>query len=825
MKHTSPDAAHAHPTHPLPVYPTSLQEKQFMIDRYTTDLSLFALGNGYLGVRGHFEEDTPNSKEARLSPQSVPATYINGFYETYPIRYPEGGYGYPQIGEALVAVPEGTGMTLYVDEEIVDISRGEVLYFNRQLDFHTGTLSREVHWRSPQGREIHFRITRFVSQAEKHLMTMRLDVLSLKQVTELSVHSTLIGEAEQMTQSADHRVGANLSTPIYTLKHLFTEGASGGGVFETRLSKRRLAVYLSHTLEPSEDLQASFDVSKDEATDGGRLTFALTLKHTHDTTPPPHPSASNPWTLVKTIAYVDDRSVLASTDGGAAKAELDAEQALLQKAKDIVETAQNKGYNAVWTEHLAHLKTFWDKSDVIIEGDAASQQAIRFSLLHLYQSTGRDGLTSIGAKGLTGPGYEGHYFWDTELYIFPFFLLTQPHIARNLLVYRYHLLPAARIRARELGYPGALYPWRTISGRECSTFFPAGTAQIHINADIMYALKQYVDWTGDQAFLWQYGLEMAVEIARFYIKRGTFCEALDGRFTFFTVTGPDEYTALVDHNAYTNVMAAFALRYTVDSINLFKDTDPIAYEAFKTRMGLRSEEVDAWHKAAERMYLPYDEKLDVIAQDATFLTKPKLLRDDIPEHERPLLMHRHYLDIYRYQVAKQPDALMICLFFPEMCPQKRLERMFDYYEPITTHDSSLSPPIFSMLAARLGRTEEAVRYFHMTARMDIDDVNRNAKDGIHAASMGGTYMTILFGFAGLRLKEAGGKPILTLSPHLPKTWQRLTFTVFIHGDPLKVSIDHQTVQLTHAGKTSLLIELANTHLLLNPGEQRHLPYA
>lgn len=824
MKRPASQPSVSYSDHPLPIDPSNIKETHVTIDRYMTHMSLFALGNGYLGLRGHFEEDIRHARHGRLFSQSIPATYINGFYETYPIRYPESGYGYPQVGEALVAVPEATGMTLYIDGEMVNVTHGDVLSFNRRLDLETGTLIREMHWRSPQGREIQYRLTRFVSQANEHLLLIRLDVLFLKDVTELSVHSTLIGEVEQLTESDDHRVGANLSKPIYNLKYLFTKGSSGGGVFETRQSKRRLAVYLAHDLEPSESIRASYNVLKDETVDGGRLTFVWTMHPDMNASYHHRPSASNPWTLTKTIAYTDDRYVLTTSHQPSAKTDSDDERILFEQAKAIVEQAQEKGFTTLWTEHLAHMQTFWDQSDVTIEGDEASQQAIRFSLLHLYQSTGRDGLTSIGAKGLTGPGYEGHYFWDTEIYIFPFFLLTQPHIARHLLLYRFHLLPAARMRARELGHHGALYPWRTISGRECSTFFPAGTAQIHINADIIYALKQYVDWTGDRAFLWQYGLEMAVEVARFYIHRGTWSEALGGHFTFFTVTGPDEYTTLVDHNAYTNVMAAFALRYAVDSIHLFKKTDPIAYEAFRERMGLRTEEVDAWQKAAEHMYLPYDENLDIIAQDATFLTKPKLLRIDIPESERPLLMHRHYLDIYRFQVAKQPDALMICMLFPEICPQARLERMFDYYEPITTHDSSLSPPIFSILAARLGRIEEATRYFHMTARMDLDDVNRNAKDGIHAASMGGTYMTIMFGFAGLRLKEDRGQTILEISPHLPKTWQRLAFTIYVQGEPLKMSIDHKEIQLAHKGKTPLMIEITKKQFTLHPGEQKQLPY-
>lgn len=836
----------------FPYDPWKVREVRWDPARYAAHETLFALGNGTLGVRGHFEEGFSVDR-----PIGHRATYVNGFYETYPIRYPEGGFGYPLVGQTMVPVPDATGLRLLLDDEPVDLARGEVLAYERVLDLAAGTLTRIVHWRSPSRREIVYRFRRVVPFTRPGVLAIRLEVFALAGVRTLTIESTLSGEVRLPADEGDHRVGVNIEGPLFdrlaqtvnapernALERQALEanaperlddggppGGSGGGMaWRTRRSGLLIAAYVVHDRPVSE-----IDVRSDSP--GGELVFryAVHAGELDGTRAPGRGSGtadatqSEPlFALTKVAAYVSAAHGRPAHEQGGDRRAAPEGAALygrtahdwpaygLNAARQICEEAARDGFARLVEEQAAYLQAFWRDADVIVDGDEAIQQAIRFSMFHLLQSTGQDGMTAIGAKGLTGPGYEGHYFWDMDIYILPFFLFTRPKIARALLLFRYRLLPAARSRAKELGYPGALYPWRTISGPECSTFFPAGTAQIHINADIVYALKQYVDVTGDREFLERYGLEMAAEIARFYVRRGTYSARHGGRFCYFTVTGPDEYTVLVDNNAYTNAMAAFAMAYAASELRDYAARDPAGHQALVERLEITAEEVQAWADAAQAIYIPEDAALGIVAQDDTFLNKPRLLLADIPPTSRPLLLHRHYLDIYRYQVAKQPDTLMWCFLDPDRFSREAVERMYDYYEPITTHDSSLSPPVFSVLAHRIGRFEDAYRYFRMTARMDLDDVNGNVKDGIHAASMGGSYLAVLYGFGGLIVSERG----LRFAPRLPEAWRRLLYRIRYRGRLIEIDVRPEDVRLTLLEGEPLSVTVYEAPLEFVPGIPR-----
>ena len=431
------------------------------------------------------------------------------------------------------------------------------------------------------------------------------------------------------------------------------------------------------------------------------------------------------------------------------------------------------------------MERFWASADIELEGDDALQQSLRYGAFQLLQSTGREGMTSIAAKGLTGPGYEGHLFWDAEVYVLPFFLHTQPEVARSMLQHRIRGLDAARRRARELSHRGALYPWRTIDGDEASAYFPAGTAQIHINADIAYALERYLEATGDDTLLWQGGAAMLFETARFWLSRGAFTPRRGGRFCLHAVTGPDEYTALVDNNLYTNLMARGHLRFAARTAEALERAAPGRFAELAGELELDADEVARWRQAAERMELPYDRELGVHPQDDGFLDKEPWWPETIPPEKRPLLLHYHPLDIYRRQVLKQADVVLAMVLREEHFGRAEARRNFAYYEPLTTHDSSLSPCMHGILAARLGQVDKAYDYFGRTARMDLDDVNRNVKDGVHTAAMGGTYLAVLAGFAGMRVAEEG----LAFVPRLPPAWRRLRFRVAFRGRTLEVTIE------------------------------------
>lgn len=386
-------------------------------------------------------------------------------------------------------------------------------------------------------------------------------------------------------------------------------------------------------------------------------------------------------------------------------------------------------------------------------------------MFHLNQAAGRTGLTNIAAKGLTGDGYEGHYFWDTEMYMLPFFIYTQPETAKTLLLYRYSILDKARSRARELAIKkGVLFPWRTINGAECSAYYPAGTAQFHINADIAYGVERYFSATGDTDFMLAAGLEIMIETARFWVEFGSYIPAKSNQFCLNGVTGPDEYTALVNNNFYTNLMAQKNLVNAAKAFHELSLSHPVEIEKIIERLAITPDESKVWQKAGEKMYLLFDEEHQLTIQDDSAFNKAIWNFNETPKEKYPLLLHFHPLTIYRYQVNKQADTVLAEFLFSNEFTNEQKIRDFDYYEKITTHDSSLSRSIFGMMASEIGRSNEAYHYFMDTVLMDFKDGQGNTADGIHAANMGGSWLSLVYGFAGLKMTE--GK--LSFEPKIPK---------------------------------------------------------
>ena len=432
---------------------------------------------------------------------------------------------------------------------------------------------------------------------------------------------------------------------------------------------------------------------------------------------------------------------------------------LCGRAEWTLDRVVSQGFERLLAAQEQYMDDFWRRSDVRIKdiredrikrSTVEIQQAIRFNLFHILQASARAEDTGVPAKGLTGQAYEGHYFWDTEIYLLPFLIYTSPRIARNLLAFRYKMLPQARARAKELGHPGAMFPWRTISGEEASAYYAAGTAQYHINADIMYALRKYVQATGDEAFLRDFGSEMLVETARLWLDLGFYSAAKGGKFCINGVTGPDEYNAVVNNNAYTNLMARENLRYAAQVVQSLHATEPDAYNALAHKTALEPSEVSAWIRAAENMYVPYDEKLGFIAQDDDFLDKEPWDFRNTPADHYPLLLFYHPLNIYRKQVIKQADVVLAMFLLGDAFSLEAKKRNFDFYDPLTTGDSSLSSSVEAIIAAQVGDIDKAIRYGMAALLMDLADVGGNVKDGCHIASMGGTWMMLTYGLAGMR---------------------------------------------------------------------------
>jgi len=460
----------------------------------------------------------------------------------------------------------------------------------------------------------------------------------------------------------------------------------------------------------------------------------------------------------------------------------------------------NQGFQELLASQGQYLDDFWRRSDIRVRdvredrtkrSTVEIQQAIRFNLFHILQASARAEDTGVPAKGLTGQAYEGHYFWDTEIYVLPFLTYTSPRITKNLLTFRYKMLPQARARARQLGHRGAMFPWRTISGEEASAYYAAGTAQYHINADIVYALRKYVQATGDEAFLRECGAEMLVETARLWLDLGFYSDTKGRKFCINSVTGPDEYNTVVNNNAYTNLMVRENLRYAAQTVQSLRATNQEAYDVLANKTALDPSEIDAWARAAENMYMPYDEKLQIIPQDDSFLDREPWDFRNTPHDHYPLLLFYHPLNIYRKQVIKQADVILAMFLLGDTFSLESKKRNFEFYDPLTTGDSSLSSCVEAIIAAQIGNMEKALRYGVAALLMDLADVGGNVKDGCHIASMGGTWMMLTYGFGGMRDDDG----TLSFWPHrAPEDNAILRFPVTYRGQRLEVEIGLEKVE-------------------------------
>lgn len=727
------------------------------------DESLLSLGNGYLGVRGNFEEGYGDSYS------SIRGTYINAFHDNVEISYGEKLYAFPDTQQKLLNIIDSQTIHIFIDDERFSLFTGEILKFERNLHLDKGFTERIVQWRSPKGREVNLHFRRFISFVTRELFAIHVKIQPVRNVNEVRIVSSINGDVSNFVDKHDPRVASGHAKrlEIVDVKKLDTYSLIKNITYATKLEVSCVT---------STKIQAD-DYSYDYTVKGSLVEEVYTS------------NGSSSIEFTKLNVYTDT----------------------LRHGQDLVEQAtgiQDQLRKKTFDQHLAlqkqYLDHFWSTSDVEITGDVKLQEGIRFNLYHLLQAVGKDAVSNIAAKGLSGEGYEGHYFWDTEIYMFPVFLMTNPQLARNLLLHRYSLLDSARMRAKEVGHnQGALFPWRTITGGESSAFFPAGTAQYHISADIAYSYIQYYLVTKDEAFLQEYMAEVLFETARLWIDTG---HMKDGHFRIDNVTGPDEYTCIVNNNYYTNAMAKHNLLWAARVYQLLDRENNRQFKKLTMKLGLSKQEVDQWIDAGENMYLPYDETYQINAQDDSFLTKKRWDLDHTPKDKFPLLLNYHPLTLYRHQVCKQADTVLAHFLLEDYQDETTIKNSYEYYENITTHDSSLSYCVFSIMASKLGFEDKAYRYFNETARLDLDNTHRNTKDGLHMANMGGTWLVVVFGFAGLRVKESG----LSLSPSLPAEWGSLIFHLRYQGRLIRVKMvgdsvtylikEGEGIIITHKGK-------------------------
>jgi alpha,alpha-trehalose phosphorylase len=735
--------------------------------------TMLALGNGYLGMRGCPEEGGPNAENATL---------INGFYETRPIVYGEEAYGFAKTGQTILNVTDSKIIKLFVDDEPFWLPDAHLLSYDRRLNMKSGTLDREILWETPAGKRVLITSRRLVSFANRHVAAISYNVTLLNAVASLVISSEMTAdEPSTFTDADDPRQTRIFAGRVLHHRTSYSKDRRIVLSHATEKSRLILTCAIDHTLETS--CPHAHKVSYAEHF--GQVAFTI------DALP------DCPIHLTKYMVYHTSRTASA--------------EELCGRAEWTMDRVTTQGFQQLLISQEQYMDDFWRRSDVRIRdireertkrSTVEIQQAIRFNLFHILQASARAEDTGVPAKGLTGQAYEGHYFWDTETYLLPFLIYTSPRTAKNLLTFRYKMLPQARERARQLGHRGAMFPWRTISGEEASAYYAAGTAQYHINADIMYALRKYVHATGDESFLRDCGAEMLVETARLWLSLGFYSDAKGGKFCINSVTGPDEYNTVVNNNAYTNLMARENLRYAAQTVEALRQTDQDAYNALVHKTALEPSEVEGWTLAADRMYVPYDEKLEIVAQDDSFLDREPWDFRNTPHDHYPLLLFYHPLDIYRKQVIKQADVVLAMFLLGDAFSLESKKRNFEFYDPLTTGDSSLSSCVEAIIAAQVGDIGKAIRYGVAALLMDLADVGGNVKDGCHIASMGGTWMMLTYGLGGMRDDDG----TLSFCPRrAPEDNAILRFPVTYRGQRLEVKIGIDEVEYTLSDGESLLI--------------------
>jgi alpha,alpha-trehalose phosphorylase len=732
----------------FPVEPWVLRETRFDPDLLSQSESMFALSNGHIGMRGNLDEGEPHA---------LPGTYLNGYYERRPLPYAEAGYGYPEDGQTLINITNGKVIRLLVDDEPFDLRYGEVCSHERVLDLRAGTLTREVDWTTPTHRRVRIRSERLVSLTQRAVAAIRYSVEALDgKPVRVVVQSELVANEQLPDVGGDPRVASTFSNPLQA-EHEAHDDLWAVLVHSTAQSALRMAAAMDHEVTGAANCSTTSDVHADLARvsvtsvlqPGERLEIAKYLSYG--------------WSSLRSVPAVRDQVAAALTG------------------------AKATGWEGLAREQREFLDDFWDGADVEVDGDAELQQAVRFALFHVMQAGARAERRPIPAKGLTGNGYDGHCFWDTETFVLPMLTYTIPHSAADELRWRCHTMDQARTRAQQLGLKGAAFPWRTIHGEECSAYWPASTAAFHINADIADAAVRYVNATGDGEFERTAALQILVETARLWRSLGHHDSR--GRFRIDGVTGPDEYSAVVDNNVFTNLMARRNMLAAAEVCARHPDE---AHE-----LGVDVEETASWRDAANDIVIPYDDHLQVHPQDESFTEHAIWDFEGTPADHYPLLLHYPYFDLYRKQVVKQADlvlAMQLCgdAFTPE---QKR--RNFDYYEALTVRDSSLSAATQAVLAAEVGHLDLALDYTAEAALVDLRDLKHNTRDGLHMASLAGAWTALVCGFGGTR--DHSGR--LTFAPRLPGGLSRLRFNLVYRGARLRVDIrqDHATYALTDGG--------------------------
>ena len=745
-----------------PHHPWKIIEEGWLAENVKSSESIFSIGNGAMGQRANFEED--------YSGASFQGSYVGGVY--YPDKTKVGWWknGYPEYFAKVLNAPNWIGIHITIEGENFDLAKAkEIKNYRRELDMQTGLYSRDFTAVLNNGLEITVKSKRFLSLARPELGVIDYSIKTNKD-TQISIVPYLdAGISNQDSNWDDQFWDVDQAwakeSQAYIEAHTLKTNFSVGTFMAASLWDNDQAVAPHKTSTADNKVSVCFD---------------------H------HLSAGNTLRIAKLGGYISSRN--------------HPKEHLEQRAIKVLNEAKTHSFDALYQEQKAAWKQVWKSGDIAIEGDIKAQQAIRFNIFQLNQTyTGEDPGLNIGPKGFTGEKYGGSTYWDTEAYCIPFYMATKNQkVARNLLTYRYLQLDRAIENATKLGFKkgAALYPMVTMNGEECHNEWEITFEEIHRNSAIAFAIFNYTRYTADQSYIPEMGLEVLIGIARFWAQRASYSSAKQ-QYVILGVTGPNEYENNVNNNWYTNYSAQWCLNYTAQIIEELRDSSPEEAKRIEAKTAFESAELKQWKKTAESMYLPEDKNLDVVLQQDGFLDKEMIKVADLDPKERPINQHWSWDRILRSPYIKQADVLQGMYFFEDQFEEDTLRRNFDFYEPFTVHESSLSPCVHSILAAKLGKKDQAYAFYLRTARLDLDDYNAEVEEGLHITSMAGTWMSIVEGFAGMRIKEN----VLSFNPTLPKAWEKIAFKINFRNSIYTISIGQVEFQCKVEGEEETTIQI------------------
>ncbi len=741
--------------------PWSIIETDFHRDYNEITESLMSLGNGRFGQRGNFEE--------QFTGKTMLGNYVAGVY--YPDKTRVGWWknGYPEYFAKVLNAANWIGINVEIDTETLDLNTCEVHEFRRELNMREGYLERSFVATLPSKKEVRINAKRFCSLADDDAGAIRYSITPLNFDGPITLTPSIDGTIRNRDANYDET--------------FWDEGRKetgyGEAYLELRTRKTDYHVLTGMCVEIEQD-GAKVDFQSQPVKREKYVANRITLD-----------CRTGQETIIYKYAVVLSSLNVAIDD-------------LMQAAHETIRRVSQKGFVQLLDEQKQAWADKWQMNDIIIEGDVAAQQGIRFNILQLNQTyTGEDERLNIGPKGFTGEKYGGSTYWDTEAYCLPFYLATaNQNVARNLLIYRYKQLGKAIENGEKLGFTGgaALYPMVTMTGEECHNEWEITFEEIHRNGAIAYAIFDYVRYTGDNAYLSEYGLEVLIAISRFWMQRVNW-SARKAQYVMLGVTGPNEYENNVNNNWYTNYIAAWTLRYTLETIDTVKQNTPDAYASLVERIGFNeADETEKARHIIDNMHEPFDEERQVFLQQSDFLDKALMPASDIPAAQRPINQHWSWDRILRSCFIKQADVLQGLYFFEDEFDLETLRRNFDFYEPMTVHESSLSPCVHSIQASKLGMADKAYEMYLRTARLDLDDYNNDTEDGLHITSMAGTWLAVVKGFGGMRISKDGQ---LSFAPYCPAGWQSLSFKVRFRGALLQITVGQQDVCITNFSEQSV----------------------